>query len=290
MGRWPKDSVAEQIKFYGLPGPQVEAQLVKVIPPFKLYYEGKPVAAIKFHKKCAGALAAALDEVWEYYKHDQKKIDALGISRYNGAYNPRPVRGYPLEVDPYKTRWSNHAFGAAIDFNADANGFGKGKGNIPQPLIDAFKRQGARWGGDYHGRTDPMHFEFVDAGPVYVKPVSLIADAEEVTAVDNDRDPPETDAVEPTAVVPNNATPAEQEQQVQDSSERDAEPRTSWLKRKWKSIAGLISGGGATGLLGFMTSPWAIVAVFGCLLVIAILIVLFMGPSDVRAWVRKQVS
>ena len=26
---------------------------------------------------------------------------------------------------------------------------------------DAFKRQGARWGGDFKKRTDPMHFEFV---------------------------------------------------------------------------------------------------------------------------------
>lgn len=290
MGRWPKDNVADQIKFYGLPGPQVEAQLVKVVPPFKLYYEGKPVASIKFHKKAAGALAAALDEVWEYYGHNQAKIDALGISKYNGAYNPRPVRGYPLEADPYKTKWSNHAFGAAIDFNANANGFGKGHGNIPQPLIDAFKRQGARWGGDYKGRTDPMHFEFCDAGQAsYVKPVRVVSEDDPKPRVD---DTPVDNGIdtEPTAVVPNNATPAEQEQQVQDSAERDAEPRTSWLKRKWGWLTSLASGGAATGALGFLTSPWAIVAVFGCLLIVAILIVLFMGPSDVRAWVRKQVS
>ena len=31
---------------------------------------------------------------------------------------------------------------------------------MPQCVIDAFKRQGALWGGDYKGRTDPMHFEF----------------------------------------------------------------------------------------------------------------------------------
>jgi len=32
---------------------------------------------------------------------------------------------------------------------------------MPQLVIDAFKHQGARWGGDYRGRKDPMHFEFV---------------------------------------------------------------------------------------------------------------------------------
>jgi hypothetical protein len=241
------------------------------------------VPYIKFHKKCAGALSAALEEVWDHYGRDQKKIDALGISKYNGGYNPRYIRGST-------TKWSNHAYGAAIDFNADANGFGKGHGNIPQPLIDAFKRQGARWGGDYKGRTDPMHFEFCDAGQSVApkEPAPRVKFVEDVPVVDNDRDPPEPQ--EPTAVVPVDATPAEKEKHVQESAERDAEPRTSWLKRKWGWLTSLASGGAATGALGFLTSPWAIVAVFGCLLVIVILIVLFMGPSDVRAWVRKQVS
>lgn len=272
MGRWPKDNVAALITFYGLPGPQVEAQLVKVVPPFKMYYDGKPVPYIKFHKKASGALAAALEEIWQHYECDQKKIDALGISSFAGGYNPRPVRGYPLEADPYKTRWSNHAFAAAVDLNASQNGFGKGKGNIPQPVIDAFKRQGARWGGDYKGRTDPMHFEFCDAGPVYVKPVGLLSEDEPETQVDD------------TPTVDNGA---DQPPAVEDKKD---ETQPSWLKRKWKAISGLLSGGAATGALGFLTSPWAIVAVFGCLLVIAILIVLFMGPSDVRAWVKQQVS
>lgn len=269
MSRWPRDNQADLLQFYGTPGPQVEAQLVPVIPPFKMYYDGKPVASIKFHKKAAAALAAALNEIWEHYGRDQKKIDALGISKYAGAYNPRFIRGST-------TKWSNHAYGAAIDLNAEANGFGAGHGNIPQPVIDAFKRQGARWGGEYKTRSDPMHFEFCDAGETY-KPATLLDDPQ----ADNDTD---------TTVVPNDATPAEQEQQVQDSAERDAEPRASWLKRKWRGLSGWAMGGGATGLLGYLTSPWAIVAVFACLLVVAILIVLFMGPSDVRAWVRKQVS
>ena len=31
-------------------------------------------------------------------------------------------------------------------------------------MIAAFKAEGARWGGDYKGRTDPMHFEFCASG------------------------------------------------------------------------------------------------------------------------------
>lgn len=157
MPRWPADNQSALLKFYGTPGPEVERQLVDVVPPFKMYYDGKPIKSIRFHRKCADALRAALDEIWEHYDRDQTTINKLGISKYAGSYNPRKVRGSA-------TKWSNHAYGAAIDLNASENGFGKGKGNIPQPVVDAFKRQGARWGGDYKGRTDPMHFEFCDAG------------------------------------------------------------------------------------------------------------------------------
>lgn len=155
--RWPKDNLDALIAFYGDPAKgQVEANLVKVTPPFRMTYEGTEVKQLVFHKKAADALLAALTTVWEFYGRDQARVDALGISKTAGTYNKRYIAG--------TTRWSNHAFGAAIDINADDNGFYQGKGNIPPPMIAAFKAQGARWGGDYSGRTDPMHFEFCDSG------------------------------------------------------------------------------------------------------------------------------
>lgn len=157
MSRWPRDNQDDLIAFYGMPGSAVESQLVDVVPPFRMTYEGKPIKSIKFHKKAAPALLAALTEIWEHYGKDQSKIDALGVSRYDGAYNPRFIRGS-------SSKWSNHAYGAAIDINAKDNGFNTGHGNMPQPVVDAFKRQGARWGGTYKNRTDPMHFEFCDNG------------------------------------------------------------------------------------------------------------------------------
>lgn len=249
MGRWPRDNQADLIRFYGAPGPEVEAQLVRVVPPFQMYYDGKPISFIKFHRKAADALKAALDEIWEHYGRDQRKIDALGISKYAGAYNPRKIRGSA-------TRWSNHAFGAAIDLDAERNGFNTGHGTMPQPVVDAFKRQGARWGGDYRGRTDPMHFEFCDAGEALARPQSIM-------------DAPQTDG---------------------DSDVQPQDEQESWLKRRWKSLTSWIGGAGATGALGYLTSPWAIVAVFGCLLVIAIIFTWFMGPREVRAWIKRQVS
>jgi hypothetical protein len=117
--------------------------------------DGKPVPYLVFHKKAAASLLAALNSVWDYYGHDQAKMDALGITKTAGTYNKRVIAG--------TTRWSNHAFGAAIDINAAENGFNV-VGNIPRAMIAAFKAQGARWGGDYKGRTDPMHFEFCESG------------------------------------------------------------------------------------------------------------------------------
>lgn len=154
MPQWPHDDPSSLKAFYGDPATgEPGRQLVPVVPPFRMTYDGKPIKAINFHRKAAGALAAALTEIWEKCDRDQAKVDALGMSIYSGAYNPRLIRGS-------STKWSNHAYGAAIDINADHNGFNTGHGTMPQIAIDAFKRQGALWGGDYQHRTDPMHFEF----------------------------------------------------------------------------------------------------------------------------------
>lgn len=171
MTQWPKDNQTARNAFYGDPGKgEIAAQMVPVIPPFAMYYEGKRVKAIQFHKKAAPALLAALNEIWDYCQQDQAKVDASGASKYFGAYNHRMVRGS-------STKWSNHAYAAAIDLNAGQNALGK-VGNMPEFIVDAFCRQGAMWGGWYKSRPDWMHFEFVDNGgrkpksarPVFGKP------------------------------------------------------------------------------------------------------------------------
>lgn len=256
MTKWPADNQQALIAFYGTPGPDVERQLVPVVPPFQMYYDGKPIKSIRFHRLAAPALAAALKEIWEHYDRDQRKIDALGISKYAGAYNPRKVRGSA-------TKWSNHAYGAAIDLNAEENGFGKGHGSIPQPVIDAFKRQGARWGGDYRGRTDPMHFEFCDASG-YPGPVALM-------------DAPETDS-----------------DAESDATEFSAQSRKPTFFRKvstWVKAALTSIGFGGVGML----TDWQIAAMlFGFVLLLIMICISFafylFGKDAVREWVRKQVS
>jgi hypothetical protein len=152
MSRWPRDNQSELIAFYGDPGTgAVARQLVPYVPPFKMYYEGTPVKHLMLHRKCVDAFQMAFEKIWDYYGHDQKIIDQLHISRTAGTYNCRKIRGSA-------TKWSNHAYGGALDLDAENNGF-NAKNTIPLPVIAAFKSEGMRWGGDYTGRKDPMHFE-----------------------------------------------------------------------------------------------------------------------------------
>lgn len=208
MPAWPKDNQTARNAFYGDPGKgQIAAQMVPVVPPFAMYYDGKRVKAIQFHRKAAPALLAALNEIWDYCEHDQKKIDAAGVSKYAGAYNHRLVRGSA-------TKWSNHAYAAAIDLNAGENALGVKKGTIPQFVVDAFCRQGAMWGGWYNSRPDWMHFEFVDNGgrepksprPVWPKTQSLIsAPADEIDDAPQDEF---EDGDAPSNVQPVTASPS----------------------------------------------------------------------------------
>lgn len=248
MPRWPKDNQRDLIAFYGDPGKgEVASRLVPVVPPFRMYYDGKPVKAIQFHKKAAPALKAALDEIWEKSGRDQAKLDRLGVSRYSGAYNPRYIRGST-------TKWSNHAYGAAIDINAAENGFNTGHGNMPQFVIDAFKRQGARWGGDYRGRTDPMHFEFCDAGSA---PVAFA-------------DLPQTDG---------------------DADGQSAEPPPApWYKRLWAKITGGGLAAGSLGLTGFTLDANTILALCALLGVIAVLFLGWVYLVPPRGRIRKGLS
>ncbi len=77
------------------------------------------------------------------------------------GYAERPIRGSAVI--------SNHASGTAIDLNATRWALGASPSvNLNPAQIDTVRRiVGAtggvvRWGGDYTGRKDPMHFEIND--------------------------------------------------------------------------------------------------------------------------------
>lgn len=255
MTRWPADNQSALIAFYGDPGKgEIARNLVRVTPPFQMYYAGRPLKTISFHKKAAPALLAALNDIWEHCGRDQAVLDKEGISNCAGTYNPRKVRGSA-------TKWSNHAFGAAIDLDAESNGLGQ-KGDMPSWVVAAFKRQGARWGGDYRGRKDPMHFEFCDAGGAVTFASLPATDADEAEQPDT---PPPAHDVAPDAHIDGMKPPL--------------------LKRVWTWLSGA-----GVSLAGFLYD-YRIVLTIGALLVVACGLALWLfGKDAIRNWVRQQVN
>jgi hypothetical protein len=245
MTDWPRDNQRELIAFYGDPGKgEVARQLVKVTPPFQMYYDGRPLKTISFHKKAAPALIAALNEIWEACGKDQSVLDREGISDCAGTYNPRKVRGSA-------TKWSNHAFGAAIDLDAKSNGLGT-KGDMPSWVVAAFKRQGARWGGDYRGRKDPMHFEFCRD-----------ANADAVGLIDLPHGDADTDdPIIPDVPPPHDVAP-------------DAPIPQPWWKRAWTWVSG---GGFSLGSIGAALYDWRVAAI----IVAALLIVFIVAWPTIK--------
>ena len=71
------------------------------------------------------------------------------------GYAFRDVRGVPGTL-------SNHSSGTAIDLNSKIHPLGKvntfSASKVPM-LRELVRKYGLRWGGDYSGRKDEMHFE-----------------------------------------------------------------------------------------------------------------------------------
>ncbi len=112
--------------------------------------------------------------VSDYGGSDFRSIEADNTS----AFNCRPVTG--------GKKWSNHAYGKAIDLNPLENPYISRSGHIghkaslpyrrrvrknpfrPEyravllpgdPAVRAFKKRGWRWGGDWHSIKDYQHFD-----------------------------------------------------------------------------------------------------------------------------------
>lgn len=95
-----------------------------------------------------------------------RAIEAAGLEskvrEWGGVFSPRLKRGG-------KT-FSTHYWAIAVDLNPTSNplGFHPSKAaTISQGLnyqdagvVQIFKDHGFAWGGDFHGRPDPMHFQY----------------------------------------------------------------------------------------------------------------------------------
>lgn len=115
--------------------------------PYPLSYAGTPVARARAHKLVVPVFQAVFSE-----------INNAGLSKlatdYSGIYAARPIRGYASHP-------STHSWGIAIDLDAASNQMGT-VGDMDPQIIAIFKKYGFFWGGDFHSRKDPMHFQYAN--------------------------------------------------------------------------------------------------------------------------------
>jgi len=108
---------------------------------------------MKFFRPAVNQLTAAFAEIEAQGLKDR-------ILSFEGSHNARLQRkrgGGPVHTP------SNHAFGTALDINADFNGQGDepaaaGTRGSVRELVPIFERHGFRWGGRFP-TPDGMHFE-----------------------------------------------------------------------------------------------------------------------------------
>lgn len=98
------------------------------------------------HREILPALEGALHEL-----ADAGLAHTIDPAQYAGCYAPRLIApGQSL---------SRHAWGAAIDMNADSNALGDPPTMAPQ-VVETMERWGFTWGGDWM-LPDGMHFEYM---------------------------------------------------------------------------------------------------------------------------------
>ncbi len=118
-------------------------------------FDGK----LRFFKPAHSQLLAAFAEI------EKEGLKARLIS-CAGSFNARlqKRKGGGFVQTP-----SNHAFGTAIDLNAEFNGQGDkppaiGKKGSVRELVPIFEKHGFKWGGDFN-TPDGMHFEVMKLLP-----------------------------------------------------------------------------------------------------------------------------
>ncbi|MBI5398732.1 DUF2272 domain-containing protein, partial [Candidatus Woesearchaeota archaeon] len=129
---------------YGSSEQSVSSQLETIT------FRGKKVAVHSKIKNLFPCIEAEIEKCPEGKAYEVRMI---------GAFKWRPIKGKENEPE----RLSMHSFATAIDINWDANPLrddGILQTDIPKCFVDAFKKFGFSWGGNWGSRKDAMHFEF----------------------------------------------------------------------------------------------------------------------------------
>lgn len=122
---------------------------------------GNPLAP-NWQQQNLTSIKAPNGQTWQVNKRAADAFQGLIADLYkegyvphsSGGFNYRTIRGNPNKL-------SQHAFGNAIDINADQNPLGSRSNNLPANVADLARTHGLEWGGLWKNRPDPMHFEYV---------------------------------------------------------------------------------------------------------------------------------
>jgi len=173
---WPKQNPATMNAFYGnpdanrdfRPDPAWEAaNIVKLTPPYTLYYpesvhgviqkRAKTISALRVHKKCKNSLESALRQIKQNFTAQDIKDYELDLCAGVHVFRLK-VGGSTLSI---------HSWGAAIDLSHLINGWKKTydpdprKRMMPTKVVDIFDSEGWTWGGLWRN-ADAMHFQAAD--------------------------------------------------------------------------------------------------------------------------------
>lgn len=142
----PPHGLDEIIATYGDPFQRgFEAENIVMFDlPYPLRYAGRLVTRARAHRKAVENFVFAFENV------RSAGLEAEATN-YAGIYAPRTIRGsskFP----------STHTWGIAIDLEAERYPLGSPL-RMPDAIIDAFRKAGFFYGGDFKSRKDPMHFQ-----------------------------------------------------------------------------------------------------------------------------------
>lgn len=118
-----------------------------------------PREAERYLRLRNGSVGLLLIHLALWFDAEIEDVDGGRLDDWGYAY--RPVRGYSSTL-------SNHSSGTAIDLNATKHVLGKEDTFSKEEerriinRVDNFFEGTIRWGGQYRGRKDEMHFE-IDA-------------------------------------------------------------------------------------------------------------------------------
>lgn len=154
---WPKARQAELESFYGRPGD--ESQLVTFTFPYPMFYMGKRVLTSRCHHKVKDSLLRILTAIGERWGTLPGVMEEA--QDYGGLYNFRNSRS--------GTSLSMHAWGIAIDLDADDNGLHTPwptRADMPLEIMEEFAKEGWLPAGAFwthrtvrHNGYDAMHFQ-----------------------------------------------------------------------------------------------------------------------------------